>query len=43
VIRRLKSLGVNYAWGLINFTAGAVLASIQAFVILTAIYHAGCR
>lgn len=44
MMARLKSLGINYAWGLANFTLGAILASVNAFIILTSIYHAGvCR
>jgi hypothetical protein len=44
VIAFIRKLGVNYLWGLANFTAGAVLTAIMAFSILTAIYHAGvCR
>ena len=40
----IGKLGVNYIWGLVNFTLGAILASVNAFIILTAVYHAGvCR
>lgn len=42
--RFAKRLGANYLWGVVNFGLGALLASINAFIILTAIYHAGvCR
>jgi hypothetical protein len=39
-----KALWSAYCNSVLWFTLGAVLASVNAFIILTAIYHAGrCR
>lgn len=42
--RAIQALGRAYLNSVLWFTIGAVLASVNAFVILTSVYHAGvCR
>jgi hypothetical protein len=44
IVATLKAIGRAYLNSLLWFGAGAVAASIQAFLVLTAIYHGGvCR
>jgi hypothetical protein len=41
MIARLRKLGVNYAWGLINFTVGVTVGGIYVAAIL--ITHGAVR
>lgn len=34
-----KRLGVNYLWGLLNFTAGCILCSIYVVFLLASTGH----
>jgi hypothetical protein len=36
MIARLKSLGLNYLWGLVNFTIGVTAGGIYVAAILVA-------
>ncbi len=34
-VSRIQSIGVNYVWGLLNFTAGVTLGGIYVAALIT--------